>query len=1083
MNIASLAIRRPTFILALVSVMLVVGLISFSRLGVDQFPDVTFPVVSVFTPYRGAGPQEIETLVSKPLEEEISSISGIKHISSTNQDGLSIITVEFTLETDVKYAEQKVRDKVFSARNKLPREIDEPVLRRYDPSDQAVLRLVLQADLKPGALYSLAKDEVKAHLEQVNGVAVVQIIGGTQREIQVNLDRTALKDREVSLTSVSQRIAANSQNVPVGKISEGPREVLLRTVGEYRSLDQIRKSAVNFFGSDQPVAVQDLGEVKDTVEDVQAYGYYNTHPAVYLDIFRQSGSNTVAVVDRIFSQIKKLNAGFEKTAGHPTIVVVRDLAKPVRWNIEDVRTAILEGILLTILVVYFFLGSFRSTFITTIALPNSLIGAFILMYLMGFTINVVTLLALSLTIGLLIDDAIVVRENIWRHMEMGKTPKQAAIEGTKEVTLAVVATTSVVISVFAPVGFLSGTVGQFFKQMGWTVVFAMAVSLFDAMTMAPLLSAYFGGQKAKPKQGFSAACEWCLSPVHRLVHAFDRFQDWLTRAYERVVRFCLNRRGWVMGLSLLLFVASLGLMPKIKKTFIPMQDIGYFQLNLEAKPGTSLEAMRQTAIQVQDLVRKHKEVTTTALLVGNTEGEPNVANLYVELVDYKKRKVSTTDVKQQLREEFKSFQAATVRVGDVGGFGNMSPFTMFLIGDDLGKLAQAGEMVKEKFKTIPGLADVDSNYRPGKPEYQIVMDSQRMQNLGVSAVTVGQELRGMVDGVVPAKFREGDKEFDIRVRLKPGQRDLRGRLNDIFVPNMNFNLVRLSDVAAPVSTSGPLKINRRDRERYVMISGELGPGGALGNIQNDAKAIMAKTALPEGVRYQFVGQAEDLQDLFLSMIVAMGLGVTFIFLVLASLYESLVMPFLIMLALPLAIVGALASLFIFGKTLDMFSMIGLILLLGLVVKNSILLVDYTIHQIRRGVPRREAVIQAGKVRLRPILMTTLALIAGTLPLALALSEVSRFRQSMGIAIIGGLISSTLLTLLIIPAGFEWADDFRLWTRRLFGRPIKREIDIQEELEAAREGELTSAGLLESEGNGKNLEGKTAPLPARKLKEK
>jgi len=1046
MSLATLSIKRPTFIVAVVAVMMVVGLISFSRLGVDMFPDVTFPVVSVVTPYRGAGPAEIETLVSKPMEEELSSISGIKHMNSTNQDGVSIIWVEFVLGTDSKYAAQQVRDKVASARAKLPREIDESTIRRFDPADNSVLRLTLSADLPPVELFRLAKDTVKTQLEKVPNVALVQITGGTEREIQVNLDKAKLKEREVSLTSISQRIAANSQNVPVGKIAQGAQEILFRTLGEYRSLDRIRDTAVNFFGSDQPVTVKDLGTVVDSAQEVKSFGYFNGQPAVFIDVFRQSGSNTVEVVDNLLKATDQLNKELPTLAGKPKITLVQDMARPIRMNVEDVRTAIFEGILLTILVVYFFLGSFRSTFITAFALPNSLLGAFILMYLMGFSINMITLLALSLSVGLLIDDAIVVRENIWRHMHMGKTPKQAAIDGTKEVTMAVIATSVTVISVFLPVGFLSGTVGQFFKQLGWTVVFAMAVSLFDSMTMAPLLSAYMASGEKKAKKGFAKFFDVCCTPLHLLVRAFDRFQDWLSKVYEAIMRIVLKHRVLILAASLVFFVGSLGLLPKIKKTFMSAQDIGYFQVTLEAAPGTSLASMQTSALEIEKIIRRHPEVKKSALLVGNADGEPNVASYYVELVHYKKRNIDTSSFKEKLREELKPYAAVNPKLRDIGAVGNRSPFSMLLVGDDLDQLAIAAEEAKAKLSAIPGLVDVDTNYRSGKPEYQIRMDPARMERLGVSAVTVGTELRGMVDGVVPAKFRESDKEYDIRVRLNPEQRDLRAGLDSFFVPNMNYNLIRLSDVATPKATAGPLKISRRDRTRYIMVTGELGKGGALGNIQEQAVKIMKTVKMPEGVSYQFIGEAEDMKELFVNILIAMGLAVLLIYLVLASLYESVVMPVLIMLALPLAMVGALGALFAFDKTLDIFSMIGLVMLLGLVAKNSILLVDYTIHLMRRGLPRREAIIQAGKIRLRPILMTTIALIAGMLPLALALSEVSRFRQSMGVAIIGGLITSTLLTLLVVPACFEWADDIRLWLRKLFGRPVLREIDMVEKAE-------------------------------------
>lgn len=1056
MNLAALSIKRPTFIVAIVSVIIVVGLISMFRLGVDEFPDVTFPYVIVQVPYRGAGPTEVESMVSKPLEEEIGSISGIKHLSSTSMDGLSQVTVEFELETDVKWAEQQVRDKVSNALPKLPKDIDQPILRRMDPADTPVMEIALFADLPPAKLYDIADQDAKNRLQQIDGVAQVQILGGTKREIEVLCDREKLKAREVSLSSVAGRIASNSQNVPLGKDTKDGKNMDFRTLGEYRDLDQVRKSAVNFFGSDNPVTVADIAEVKDGLVETQSLAYYNGTPAIFLDVYRQSGANTVAVVDKLFKAFDKLNTEFKSKPGAPKLVLVRDNSKGTRWNLEDVKQSIFIGILLTVVVVYFFLGSGRSTIITVAALPNSLLGAFILMYWQGFTINVITLMALSLSVGLLIDDAIVVRENIWRHMELGKSPKQAAVDGTREVTMAVIATSSTVIAVFLPMAFLTGIIGQFFKSLGWTVVFAMLVSLFDAMTMAPLLSAYLAskGGAAAERLHSSHWSQWNPMRYLRLsVEAFERFMSWLRDAYTRLMRWALDNKGWVLLVSVALFALSLVVAAKfIKFEFMASQDIGFFQVNIEGAPDTALEATQAMAKEIQAKIQAHKEVALVGTTVGNSMNEYQKANFYIELVNYRQRPgVTTSSMKDVLRKELAAYKEWNPRIGDVQMFGDYSPFTLLLAGDDLDRLSLASDQVIASLKQkVPGLVDLDSSYRPGKPEVQVVMDPNRMKRLGVNGVTAGQELRGQVDGTVAAQFREGDLDYDIRVRLKEGQRDLRQGFNRYWVPNMNQNLVRLSDIAQAHPANGPLSISRRDRKRMVMVSAEIGPGYALGNVQEAAKKVLAGLKLPDGVSYSFIGQAEDMKDMFVSMVVAMGLAVLLIYLILASLYESITLPFLIMTALPLAVVGALGALLVMKQSINIFSMIGLIMLLGLVAKNSILLVDYTIHLTRRGMSRRDAIIEAGRIRLRPILMTTIALIAGMLPMALALSEVSRFRQSMGVAIVGGLLSSTALTLIVVPAFFEWFDDFRLWSRRLLGRPELREIDMQEMAEIAAE---------------------------------
>jgi len=1056
MNLAALSIKRPTLIVAIVTVMLVVGLISYSKLSVDEFPDVTFPYVIVLTPYRGAGPTEVESMVSKPLEEEIGGISGIKHLSSTSLDGLSQVFVEFSLGVDIKWAEQQVRDKVSNAMPKLPKEVDQPTLRTMDPADTPVMQIALYGDLPPAKLYDVADQDAKNRLQQVDGVSQVKILGGNKREIQVLIDREKLKAREVSLSSVAGRIASNSQNVPLGKDTQGGKNMDFRTLGEYRDLDQVRKSAVNFFGSDNPVTVGDIAEVKDGLVETQSLAYLNGQQAIFLEVYRQSGANTVDVVNKLFKSFDKMNLEFKDKPGAPRLVLVRDNAKGTRWNLEDVKQSIGIGILLTIVVVYFFLGSGRSTIITVAALPNSLLGAFILMYWQGFTINVITLMALSLSVGLLIDDAIVVRENIWRHMEMGKSPKEAAVDGTREVTMAVIATSSTVIAVFLPMAFLTGIIGQFFKSLGWTVVFAMLVSLFDAMTMAPLLSAYLAtkGGAAAERLHSSHWSQWNPMRYLRLsVEAFERGMTWLREAYTRLMRWALDHKAAVLFVSLTLFFASIFVAAKfIKFEFMAGQDIGFFQVDIEGAPDAALETTQAFALKVQDLIKAHKEVALVATTVGDDMNEYQKANFYIELINYKLRPgIKTSDMKDIIRKELQAYPEWKPRVGDVQMFGNMSPFNLLLTGDDLDKLSEASDQVMAALAKVPGLVDIDTSYRPGKPEVQVVLDPNRMKRLGVNGVTAGQELRGQVDGAVAAQFRDGDLDYDIRVRLKEDQRDLRQGLNHFWVPNMNQNLVRLSDIATAKPAQGPLSILRRDRKRQVTIRAEIGKGAALGNVQSQVDKLMKGMKLPSGVQYSFIGQSEDMKDMFVSMVVAMGLAVLLIFLILASLYESITLPWLIMTALPLAVVGALGALLVMKQSLNIFSMIGLIMLLGLVAKNSILLVDYTIHLTRRGMSRRDAIIEAGRVRLRPILMTTIALIAGMLPMALALSEVSRFRQSMGVAIVGGLLSSTALTLIVVPAFYEWFDDLRLWSRRLLGRPELREIDIQEmaELEAEK----------------------------------
>lgn len=1032
MSLAELSIKRPIFITCLVLVMLAVGLLAMQRMPVDLFPDVTFPVVSVTTSYPGAGPSEIETLITKPLEDEMSSLAGIKRLSSLNSEGFSRVVAEFTLETDIKYAEQQVRDRVSATKSKLPLDVKDPVIRRLDPADQPILVLSVSADLPESKLYDLADQTIRTKLEQINQVGLVEIIGGRKREIHVVLDRTKLKGRELSVTGVASRLEFAGENVPSGKVDVTNKQISFRTLGEFKSLEDIKNTVVNFFGSEVPITVGKIGEVIDTLEDEESRAYVNGRPALLLNVYRQTGANTIAVVDAIRKRLEPLNKELQKQPGKAQISMIRDGSKWIRSNVDDVKESIFFGVALAMIVVFFFLGNGRSTIITGLALPNSLIGAFILMAAAGFSINIMTLLALSLSVGLLIDDAIVVRENIFRHIELGENPVEAARKGTQEVQLAVIATTLAVIAVFGPVGFLKGVTGQFFRQFGLTICFAMMISLFDALTIAPMLSAYFAG---RPHTKDIQKLTLYGRTVGRLLKGFDHFQSWLEHHYERLLSFTLRRPIIVLIVSFLVFILSSASVKYVPKTFLPPQDAGEFTMSLDMPPGTSLDAMDQIAKKADLILSANPEVSIRSLSVGGQNGKTEVAEFYVGLISSKERTMNTSQFKEKLRGQLKPMAYANPQVKDFDAVsGGQRPFNLNFIGMDQKELEAASQKAFEKIRQHPGLKDVDTSYRPGKPEFQVALDSTRSKLLGISTKVLGSELRAQIQGVTPAKFRELGREYDVRVRLLDSQRNLKNDFNKTYVPNLNGQLVKLSDASLPIETTGPATINRQDRGRLITISADITPGAGIGDVMNDITSLLEnQIKLPDGVRYSFTGQAENFQELGSSMVLALGFGVLFIFLVLASLYESFITPLTIMLALPLAICGSFVALLITHESLNIFSMIGTIMLLGIASKNSILLVDYTHQLMEQGMERSEALIRAGKTRLRPILMTTMALIAGTIPVALGLNEASRQRTSMGVSIIGGLISSTLLTLVVVPAAFSYIDRFRHWTQRQFAK--------------------------------------------------
>ena len=1032
MNLASLSIKRPVFITCIVTVILVVGWLSLRSLPVDLFPNVTFPIVTVTTTYPGAGPEEVETLVSKIYEEELSNVPGLKKLSSRNLEAVSIIIAEFNLDMDIKYAEQQVRDKVAAARKKLPEDIDEPVIRKIDPADQPIITISVESDLPDGELFQYVDKKIKPMVEQVNQVGLVEIYGGRKREIKVELDRNKLKAREISASQVSERLKISGQNIPAGKISGDRSDTVFRTLGEYKTIKEIESTIVNFLGNDVPITVKDVGSVKDSLEERKTYAYYNGKSSVLLSVYKQSGSNTIGVAKGIKKQVEKINATLKAQNQKMSLQVVRDGSKAIDANVYDVYETIIIGMILTIIVVFFFLGSLRSTIITGLALPNSLLGAFILLAAAGFTVNIMTLLALSLAVGLLIDDAIVVRENIFRHIEMGAEPVKAAIEGTTEVTLAVVATTLTVIAVFAPISFLDGVVGQFFKEFGLTVCFAMMISLFDALTMAPMLSAYFAGKvdhhdptKPKVKKGI-----WD-NTMGVLLDKFNSFQNWLEDIYVGVLHFTLKRPFIVLLVSTLIFFASFAALKYVPKTFLPAQDAGEFMVSIDQKPGTSLDGMNVLGQEIDKMIRENKEIAYTVLQVGDSNGQPEKASIFVTLVDSKLRKgVNTTAVNARVREQLKPYAAANPAVKDIDSVGGgQRPFNVNIVGDDMKEIEKYSGMLLEKLKNHPALLDVDTSSRPGKPEFQVVPDRYKAERLGDSTTLLGAELRTQVEGSTPAVFRELGEEYDIRVRMQEDQRDIKAAFNSIYIPNINNSLIKLSNVAKPLDTTGPANINRQDRGRYIQISADVAPNGpGMGGAITDIKRILdEELKLPSNMRYQFVGQAENFQELMVNMIVAGGLGIMFIYFVLASLYESFVTPFTIMLVLPLAMCGAFYALALTGASLDLFSMIGCIMLLGVATKNSILLVDYAHQQVEGGMSLSDAIIASGKARLRPILMTSFALIGGMLPLAIGLNEASKQRTSMGIAVIGGLISSTLLTLVVIPAAYSYVERFRVWS--------------------------------------------------------
>jgi len=1053
MNIARLAIKRPILITCIVLSMLTFGAISLNRLGVDLYPEINFPMLSISTIYPGAAPEEIEKLITKPLEEELGAIGGIRHIYSTNLEGVSIITIEFTLDTDLKQADQNVRGKINIAKNKLPDDIEEPVVQQLDPSDTPILRMALVAEISPSEIYDIAKEVLKPRLVRIEGVGDVKILGGTRREIQVELDQNRLDDLRLSTSSVVRNMKGSGSNIPVGKREHGSTETNFRAIGEFTKLSQIENSLISFSGDiGSGVALKSIATVKDGNEDVKniAYLYYpfekgakykkkkgeadvarTTRYCLFLDIQKRSGANTVKVVDEVNNRLAEVNEMLKTYKGSPKLITVLDTSHWIRINVEETSRDIILGICLAITVVYLFLGNLRSTLITGFAIPNSLIGAFMIMYAMGFTINIVTLIALSLTVGLLVDDAIVVRENIFRKLEDGLPPEEAAEKGTKEVMLAVIATTLTIMSVFIPIAFLQGIVGRFFRQFGFTVVFAMAVSLFDALTVAPFLSAYFAGTGEKAKNIF--------------VTTFEKLQEFMEEKYLVIMNFSLNRPKTIIAATTVIFISSIFLMAFIKQGFITEGDDGMYTITLNLPTGTSLQGTQDVVRKIEERIKTLKDLDYMSVTIGGDQGEPERGKIDCFLLPVEMRKNNTEWNKNETRKFLADFKFAKpavdrIKVSSIDD----KPFILAIKGNNLDQIEEYSLKLLKDVQKISDLTEVESSFETGKPEFQIRLNQSKMKELGVIQVQAGMELRYNVAGAVVGKLTEEGLEYDIRARLRPEQRDLRYTYTSTKIPNMHNKMVPLTAIAEFSNTTGKAKISRQDRAYVIVIKANLAKGGAVGNaMTNVHKLVKEKYPLPNGVTYSFIGEAESFDELLTSIQIAFLLSFIFIFLVLSSLYESFITPFTILLAIPPAMTGAILALLITRFTLDMFSMIGMIMLMGLVTKNSILLVDFALTGVRAGKDRKKAIMDAGLKRLRPILMTTFAMMAGMLPLALGLGEGAKIKQSMGVAILGGLIVSTIVTLVVVPATFEYVDIFREFIEskfRIKHKPVNDGVD-------------------------------------------
>ena len=1026
MRIADISIKQPVFITMVILLIVVLGVISYTQLGVDMMPDITLPIISITTIDPGVGPEEMESQVSRPIEDIVSSISGLKNITSTSSEGVSVAIAEFNLEKDAAQAATEVREKIATIRNTLPREIYEPVIDKFDSASAPIVSFTAVASdqrLSLSQVRDLIVDRIKPEIEQVDGVGSLTVLGGLEREIQVAVDTDKLNSLNIPIAQVSQAVRGENLNLPAGRIPQKNFEFVLRTKAEFEKVNELNDIIVANPGG-RPVYLHDIARVNDGFKTRSAISRVNGVECISLIVRKQSGTNSVKVADAVNRKIRMIQTA------HPELTFRRSTDESVfiKDSRNDVLNSLIWGALLAGLVVLFSFGDLRNTLITIIGLPVCIIGTFAVMNLLGYTINVLTLLALSLSVGLLIDDAIVVRENIFRHMEkLGKPPMQAAADGTSEVGLAVMATTLTIVAVFVPVAFTSGIAGRFLTQFGITVAAAVLISLFEAFTFAPMLSAHFFKKKeAGRERSFSS----------RFQRFSERLYDRLGNGYRPLLRWSITHRKSVIAITAVVFLISIFLFSILGIGGNPKGQRPEFNLVVQCPVGSSLESTDRMVRRIEDVLHAQKEIGNVFAIVGNAEGGTDEASINVKV----KPGIKVEEYQDRLRPLLTSipavsigFQQATSLGGAVGRSLAQLPIQINLRGSRLDLLTRSAEMVKSALADIPGLVDINTDYRSPKPEIQIQIDRERAARLGANTSQVASVMRSLVDGDLPSKFNAGDKLIDIRVHSADDLRYDINHLSRVFIPTLRGGAVSLDQVARLHVVNGPTQIKRKNRSRQISIVANIIKGTPLNEVQRRVDEKIASLQLPAGIAYEFGGQVEQTNEMFATMTVSLILGVIFVYMILGSQFGSFVQPFAIMLALPFSVIGAVLGLLLANKLFDMVAFIGLIMLMGLVTKNSILLVDYTNVLRRRGKSRSDAIIEAGSTRLRPILMTTLAMILGMIPVAMGLGSSSDFRAPIGFTIIGGLISSTLLTLVVVPVVYSILDDLVRKARRQKGQ--------------------------------------------------
>jgi HAE1 family hydrophobic/amphiphilic exporter-1 len=1047
------SIANPVMAVMVMLAFVVLGLFSYQRLSLDQFPNIDFPTVVVSMDYPGASPEIVEAEVTKKVEEAVNTIAGINTLSSRSYEGVSVVIIEFNLDVDGRKAADDVREKVALIKPLLREEVKDPRISRFDPAAQPVFNVaVLAKDGKttPQELTTWASQVLQKKLENVRGVGAVTLIGGVQRQIAINLRPTAMESLGISTDQVAAALRSENQELPLGNIRSTEQDRVVQINARLKAPRDFRDIVVARKANGNVVKLWQVADVVDGPQEVESLALYNGQRTVLLSVQKSQGENTIAVVDGLR---KALSESAVITPPGIRNEINRDNSRSIRVSVANVQRTLLEGAALTVLIVFLFLNSWRSTVITGLTLPIALIGTFLFMYVFGFTINTITLMALSLCVGLLIDDAIVVRENIVRHVQMGKSAKQAALDGTNEIGLAVLATTLSIVAVFLPIGFMGGIVGKFFHEFGITIVAAVLISMFVSFTLDPMLSSVWHDPQAMHGSHLGDRRETLYDKtLGRITMWFDRLTTRLSDGYQRLLAWSLKHQIKTVLIAAASFIVAIALFGGIGKEFVPKADFSETQINFYTPVGSSLEVTEMRARQIDASLRELPEVRHTVTTINSGFAAGKIyGSVYVRLQDRKDRQRSVADLTAPMRERMARIPGITVTNIGVTDLGGSKSIQFSVQGPDLGELERITSQLMPKLRAIPGLVDLDSTLKPDKPTVSVDVKRDAAADLGLNVNMLATTLRTMLAGTSVGSWRASDGEnYDVQLRLAPSARDNDADLASLpLVVGSNADgsarVVRLAQVADVRGATGANQINRRDLNREVNIDCNAAPGSgrSSGEVSADIRAALDSIAWPPGYRYSFGGSTKNMQESFGYAVGALALAVVFIYMILASQFKSFLQPLALMSSLPLTLIGVVLALLAFRSSLNMFSVIGIVMLMGLVTKNAILLVDFAIRAREQGMARDAALLEAARVRLRPILMTTLAMVFGMVPLAFALTEGSEQRAPMGQAVIGGVITSSLLTLVVVPVIYCWLDTFANWARRkVAGTPAPAEAVAQ-----------------------------------------